>query len=302
MAPARAVVRLLVVTGGKDVEEDPQPPRWAVWVARVVAVLVVVPVRLAWEWIKAVGWAVRRLVLRPLAGVLRRVWTAGGALARFVWRRVFVPVGAGVRWVFGVLGVGLRAFGRGLMRYLIRPTGALLRVVADLVGRGFRALGSGVRRGFGKVGRALAALGRAIRDAFTWAGRRVALPLWRLLKQAFRTLVVTPARWTRRTVLTPAAQLTRRTWQAAVIAPARHVRISVIKPVQLAGHRVRSQLRAAFGSRRDWDAFDVDLRDKVESFLIRLAAQDERITAGSRWTTCVPSPHDHFPPVSRNRR
>ncbi|WP_447002681.1 hypothetical protein ACRAKI_23565 [Saccharothrix isguenensis] len=421
MAPTSMVVRLLAVTGSDNVEGDP-PPRWAVWVARVIAVLIVLPVRFAWEWVKAVGWTARRLLLRPLAGVLRRAWTSGGALTRFLWRRVVVPVGAGVRWVFGAIGAGSRAIGRLLVRYLIkptgvflrflrdglrrvfgalgrglvalgrgvvrhvlRPTGVFLRAVAELVGRGLRALVDGVRwvfralgrfavrpagrglrrlldpvrrrlraavtfvgdalewavraltvplawcrrvlvvapvrwlwlevvvratRAFGngllwvwrnavvptartignglrwvwrnvvvltakavgnglwwllrlftsaviwafrKVGRGLALLGRAIRAVCGWAGRRVALPLWRFAKQAFHALAVTPARWVGRTILAPAVRLTRRAWQAAVVAPARRVHSSVVTPVQLAGRRVRDQLRSAFGTRRNQD-------------------------------------------------
>ncbi|WP_158848649.1 hypothetical protein [Saccharothrix deserti] len=214
------------MTRGNNTEEEPLPPRWAVWVARAVAVVVVVPVRLVWEGLKAVGRAVHRFVLRPLSGVLRRIWTSVTALTRFLWRRVVVPIGTGLRRVFGVLGAGLRGGGGLLMRYLLRPTGALLRALASLVGRGLGALADGLRRGFRALTRfALRPAGRGLRRLFGPVGRglraaavavagflrRAVASTRRLLRVVllnpvvwcWRTLVVKPLRWLWRNVAVP---------------------------------------------------------------------------------------------------
>ncbi|WP_123741805.1 hypothetical protein [Saccharothrix texasensis] len=258
---------------GDEVEEEPQPPNWAVWVARAVAVVVVVPVRLAWEGIEAVG--------------------------RAVWRWVLQPLGVGLRWVARVLGAGLRWFGEVLARYAFRPLWAVLRSVADVAGRGLAAVGTGLRwlfrvlarfvlrpagRVFAPVGRWLRSAGVVVEDLLRRAARvlrvvvrvvvlkplawgwraLVVWPLrglwwvvrlfaralvwaWRLLGRVGRAVVVPPARWVRRVVLAPVGRAIGHGWRAVVVAPARWVRGTVVEPVRVAGRR----LRAALGGRRD---------------------------------------------------
>ncbi|MDU0293528.1 hypothetical protein, partial [Saccharothrix longispora] len=162
------------MTGEKD---EAEPPAWAVWVARAVAVLVVVPVRLAWE-------AVHRLVLRPVAASAARVWAFGGKVVRS-FRAALGPVGRGVVRVTGAVGRGLRAIGhlvagavgrfavrpvswagRWVLVAVLRPVGRRLRAGVGAVGRGLRAAGAVVGRGSraaaGSVGRGLRAAARVV--------------------------------------------------------------------------------------------------------------------------------------------
>ncbi|MFI9009883.1 hypothetical protein ACIGNX_21885 [Actinosynnema sp. NPDC053489] len=235
-----------------------EPPRWAVWVARAVAVVVVVPVRLAWESVKVVG----RAAGRPLAVVLRWVGSAlravGGAASRWVFR----PVGAVLRWFGGLLlryllrpaGMAVRWFGGVLARYVLRPLGAVLRW-AD---RGLRALGELLWRAFERplrwlwravVVRGAGALWRALRvfaDAVGWAFRLVgrgSAVVGAAVARVFRLLVVVPARWAHQVVVAPVGRVVARVWRAVVVAPARWVRATVVEPVRLAGRRVLGVFR-----------------------------------------------------------
>ncbi|MFE2752790.1 hypothetical protein ACFXGA_12410 [Actinosynnema sp. NPDC059335] len=138
-----------------------QPPRWAVWVARAVAVVVVVPVRVAWEGLKVAGRAVRRFLLRPLGVVLAWVWDGVRAVCRFLWHRMFTPVGHGLRWCGGVL-----------VRFVLRPLRVAVRWLAGWVGRGVAVVFDGVRRALRAVARfALRPAGRGLRRLLRPVGR-----------------------------------------------------------------------------------------------------------------------------------
>ncbi|GAA0256184.1 hypothetical protein GCM10010492_66350 [Saccharothrix mutabilis subsp. mutabilis] len=168
---------------------EPQPPRWVVWVARVVAVVVVVPVTFVWAWVKT-------LVLRPVAAALRWVWRSGAVVARFLWRSVLVPLGRGVEWV-----------ARLVHRRVLRPVGWVLFQVCRVVGIGLwwvaRQVGrflmwidapltAGVRWLFRWIGKIITFVARGLWDAVVW----VVVPLW-------RWLVVVPVRFVYRWLLTP---------------------------------------------------------------------------------------------------
>jgi len=169
------------MTGGNN---EPQPPRWAVWVARAIAVVIVVPAKLIWEALKAAG----RLVSRPLLAVLDRL----GALARFGWHRLLVPVGRGLGHVLDGLGAGLEAVGRFLARFLFRPLGAFLRALAGPLERGLEAVDRVLLWMFDRLarpaGRGLRRLARGVRQVF------VAVVI-RPLAWCWRTLVLVPLRW-----------------------------------------------------------------------------------------------------------
>ncbi|SDM55100.1 hypothetical protein [Allokutzneria albata] len=225
---------------GEPAEKN--PPQWAVWVARAISIVIVVPLTLVWEWFKAVG---RLLVVRPVA-----------AIARFLRR-----------WLFAPTGKALLALGRLLVRFLLRPfwdllvwisqhvlrpAGRGLRAVLVPIGRFLRAvlliplawclmtlvvaplrwLWQAVLAPVGRwVGKALSALARLFGAALEWAYLRVAQPLWRFL--------ATIARYVYRVVLTPIGR--------AIAAPARWVRDYVIAPTRLAVRRLRLQIGRAFG-------------------------------------------------------
>ncbi|MFB9907819.1 hypothetical protein [Allokutzneria oryzae] len=219
------------------VEKDPQAPRWAVWVARAISVVVVVPLTLVWEWLKAVG---RVVVIRPAR-----------AVGRFLSRWLFSPVGRFLAWfVFRPLGVFLRAswdlLARGL-RVVALPLGRLLRKVLLGMGTAVLFLATALLAPVVWVGKYLVVVplrwlwrfvlapgARLFGAACVWAYQRVALPLWQFLH---------------RVVLSPLWRGTRQVLRVVVVAPARWVRDTVITPVRLAGRRLRLHVSSAFGRR-----------------------------------------------------
>ncbi|WP_063831239.1 hypothetical protein [Streptomyces sp. NRRL F-2664] len=123
---------------------------------KIVAVLVVLPVRVIWELLVGAGRALHRNVLGPLyvhvlEPLLRALGRLVGTLLKLVllwpwvglWRYVITPVGQGVAWlgrglyqrvlapggrfltvhVLRPLGEALAWVGRGGMRYLLAPLG-----------------------------------------------------------------------------------------------------------------------------------------------------------------------------------
>jgi len=156
------------MTADPDLPEP--PPKWAVFIARAVAIVTVVPVRLAWEWLCAFGRLLRRLLWHPLARVVTATWrrlSAGaGTVFGFLWhnglRPVLVAVRQALTWLCGLAWRGVVGGGR-------------LLVVAPL-----RWLWQAV------IVPAAVAVGRSGR----WVGR---------------TLVVAPLRWLWQAVIVPAA-------------------------------------------------------------------------------------------------
>ncbi|MFI9815847.1 hypothetical protein [Saccharothrix variisporea] len=250
---------------------EPQPPRWVVWVARAVAVVVVVPVTFVRAWVEV-------LVLRPVAAALRWVWESGAAVARFLRRWVLVPLGRGAAWVARLLWRwGLVPLGRGVEwvarlvhRAVLRPLGwVLLQVgrglwwVARQVGRFLMWIDAPVTAAvewfFRWTGRIIAFVARGLWDAVV----RVVVPLW-------RWLVVAPVRFAYRRLLTPVGHALRWVfrwavkivgvvgrvlwdavvwavervalplWRWLVVRPARFVYRKVLTPV---GHAVRAGAR-----------------------------------------------------------
>ncbi|MEV7557922.1 hypothetical protein [Streptomyces sp. NPDC089795] len=113
---------------------------------KIVAVLVVLPVRVVWELLVAVGRAAHRHVLGPLYAhvlepLLRGLGRVLGILLKLVfvwpwvglWRYVLTPVGQALAWLCrGAYDHLLAPAGRILMTYLLRPLGTALA----WVGRG----------------------------------------------------------------------------------------------------------------------------------------------------------------------
>ncbi|MFI1499555.1 hypothetical protein [Streptomyces platensis] len=113
---------------------------------RIVVLVLVVPVRLVWDALAALGRAVHRTALRPLGRGLARLWhtlvvipvawtwrTLVVAPLGWFWRSVLTPVGRGVAWLVRGLGVGLLWLGKALF---VWPWVALWRYVLAPVGRG----------------------------------------------------------------------------------------------------------------------------------------------------------------------
>ncbi|WP_229401340.1 hypothetical protein [Micromonospora okii] len=210
---------------------EPQPPPLITVLARGVALVVVLPVRLLWEllvgtarWIgrwllSPIGRALRAWVLRPLAWLAYRLlwvplaWLAGHLLWRpLVWvfrtlvrpvarvlvdaldwliRHLLVPL---VELVKRAFGPALAALGRGLWRLLLLVAGAL-RYAWRLAGR---VLGFLYRQ-----------LVRPVGLAVRWVWRHTAVPVGRALRAAWRATVAPALRWLNGSILTPIRQATR---------------------------------------------------------------------------------------------
>ncbi|RZU37478.1 hypothetical protein EV284_2649 [Streptomyces sp. BK022] len=175
-----------------DKPPAPQPPEGCLVVAlrlpvRIVVLVLVVPVRLAWDALVAAGRFLHATVLRPLGRALR--WT-GRALfvLPFValWRWVLVPVGTALRWLGHVLIVAPLSW---VHVHVLIPVGHALR----------RAAGGVVTYLLAPVGRGLVWLARGARALLAAVG----LGLFTGAAWLARYLLVVPARWLYAHVLAP---------------------------------------------------------------------------------------------------
>ncbi|MGW7527643.1 hypothetical protein [Streptomyces sp. NPDC054783] len=146
---------------------------------RIVVLVLVVPVRMAWDALVVTGRFLRDTVLRPLGRAL--LWV-GKALFVWpfvvLWRHVLVPVG--------------RALGR---------LGTVLVVVPALWCH---------RYVLTPVGHALARLARGAGAGPAWVYARVLSPIGHAVARLARCLLVAPARWLYDRVLTPAGRAVAR--------------------------------------------------------------------------------------------
>ncbi|MCX4998282.1 hypothetical protein [Streptomyces longwoodensis] len=184
---------------------------------RIVALVLVVPVRMAWDALAAAGRFLHRTVGRPVGRAL--AWLARAVCVwPFValWRWVLVPAGRGLAWLARVLVVVPAGW---VHRYLLAPLG---RGLVWLYARVLTPVGQGawwLLRGIGAV---LAAVGAGLWTGAVWLGRYlVVVPV----RWAVRYLVVVPVRWlVRYLVVVPAVWLYSRVLTPAGRALARCVR------------------------------------------------------------------------------
>lgn len=245
----------------------PDPPRWLLWPARVVAVSVVLPVRLVWEVLVSAARSVSRaggalvaLLGRAGLALLRPVLALLAAVGRVVELVLLRPVaavmrllgralGAVGRWLGAVLRAGLRGLGRLLMAPLLLLWRWALRPVLTAVAIGLVAVVQGAWHFL------LRPLVRAIHAAARALGRGLAWP-WHLGGRALRVLggvLAAPFGWTYRHVLTPVGHAARAAWRACVAGPARAVRgaaAAARASVREAGAQVRQQVSVLLGRRR----------------------------------------------------
>jgi hypothetical protein len=214
-------------------------PGWIAWPIRVLAVIFVVPFRLAWDALAYVGRFIGKYVLKPFAEYVLFpvlyyvIWVPLRFLAVYVlWRPlawvavhvlfpVFQALWDGLVWFVKALGPFWRLLGRVLLemaravafvmtllyRYLLRPIGLALRFVWVWI--------------VTPVGRAVA-----------WAWKHSVVLLWRYLvvipiSWAWRYLVAIPVSWV---------------WRTVVVPPARWVRIAVLHPIAETTRRVLASL------------------------------------------------------------
>ncbi len=243
---------------------DPDVPGFIHWPVRVVAIIVVVPVRLLWELLAVAGAALLRHVVEPIARLLDRAvvrplawlwdhlvvipvawlwhWCVETPL-RWLWQHlVVVPL----TWLWARRG----AIGGWLSRYLVRPSAWLVRHVlivpiswvvryllvvpiSWLVHYLLVVPVSWVLRQLAPAGRAI---GRAVVWAWHTAGRALGLTGRGLYRYLLRPLGRSAAwLWNHTVVLAFRGVLAL--WRVGVVAPARWLGGAVFAP---AGRWVRT--------------------------------------------------------------
>lgn len=161
---------------------------------RIVVLVLVVPVRMAWDALVVAGRFLNDTVLRPVGRAL--LWL-GRALFVWpfvaLWRYVVVPVAQGLAWLGNVLFVVPLVW---LYRYVLTPVGHVCAWVARGIGAGLGWLYARVLTPIGHavmwvlrgLGAVLAAIGLGIFTAVAWLARY---------------LLVVPALWVYEWILTP---------------------------------------------------------------------------------------------------
>ncbi|WP_189042877.1 hypothetical protein [Micromonospora sonchi] len=235
-------------------------------VVRVIALVVVLPVRLAWELLTATGrglyrWVlaptirfVDRWLLRPLGWLLRHlVWIPllwAARAASWLWRAlVWLPLswlGDGVAWLWrNALWPPLRWCGRSLAR-LSRWCGlGLVWLVSILIlvplyyllwvplARLVRVLTPPARLILATLSRWLSALARRSAVVLGWAWRAAGRILWWCWALTLRPVWLA-GRWLWRVAVVPVGRAVRTTWRATVTPAARWLRRSVLEPARQA--------------------------------------------------------------------
>ncbi|MEU6080828.1 hypothetical protein [Streptomyces sp. NPDC047108] len=247
---------------------------------RIIALIVVVPVRLVWDALVVCGKALERTVLRPLARALGWLWrtlvvapfTALGRglawtgrtlvvtpLVR-LWRQVLAPAGRG-------LGVGLVWLGRALLvvpwvalhRYVLAPAGRAIGTALLWLGRHLVAIPASALYAhvLTPLGHALLWLGRALLAGAAAVVRGVGIALTAL----GRYVMVVPAVALYRYVLTPLGHGLLWLVRMAVVVPLAALWRWVLKPaghgIGIVGREIGEALRhawrvAAYISRAVW--------------------------------------------------
>ncbi|MEV6571226.1 hypothetical protein [Streptomyces sp. NPDC051577] len=240
---------------------------------KIVAVLVVLPVRVVWDLLVAFGRTLNRRLLGPVGRglawchrkVLRPVARALGLVLATLLKLVFVWPWVGLwRYVLAPVGRGQARLGRALTTHVLAPIGgALLRYLLRPAGQGISRLARAAYAhlltplGHG-LGRLLPLLGKAL---FVWPW----VALWRYVVTpvavgAYRYVLAPVGRGLYTYVLTPLGHLLRgawylagrvsralgrglvRLWRGLVVRPARWAHRRIATPV---GHLVREVWRTS---------------------------------------------------------
>ncbi|MEU0722602.1 hypothetical protein [Streptomyces sp. NPDC006140] len=184
---------------GPPVRREPEVPGGCLAVAiripvRIVVLVLVVPVRMAWDALVVAGRFLNDVLFRPLGRAL--LWLGRAVFVwPFVglWRYVVVPVGKALGWLGNVLVVVPLVW---LYRYVLTPVGHAIAWVARGVGAAFgwvyahllTPVGHAVMWGLKGLGAVLAAIGVGVYTVVAWL---------------VRYLVVVPAVWLYTWVLAP---------------------------------------------------------------------------------------------------
>ncbi|MFD0362001.1 hypothetical protein ACFQZZ_11165 [Nocardia sp. GCM10030253] len=216
------------------------------WIARAIAIVVLIPVRVLWESVKLVG--------RIALAVLHFIWTQLlDPVCRIAWHWVIRPAWAFAKdFLWGWLlqhvlwGMVLTPIGALLLDFLLRP---LRRAVEEFLWR--RVLRPAAVWLTKQVLLPIASavlwvLYTVSKYVIAWPlyqlWRWILLPLWRLLRAvliyAWRivtiivgVLIVIPCRAIHRTVLRPIFTALAIAWQATVTRPARWFYTNIVTPM-----------------------------------------------------------------------
>ncbi|RLK22691.1 hypothetical protein DER29_0530 [Micromonospora sp. M71_S20] len=219
------------------------PAPLLVAVARGIALVVVVPLRLVWELVVAVGRWLHRWLLAPVGRFLDR-WLLrplGWLLRILVWVPL-VWLGRGLGWLFRTLiWVPAVWLARGLA-WLARTVVwvpltwlayHLIWVPLRWLARLLAPLGRLLVAGLVAVGRWLAAAGRVLLDALAWAWWAAGRLLWWCYALTLRPFVL-GAGWLWRHAVRPVGRAVAAAWRATVSPTVRWVRRAVVDPVRQA--------------------------------------------------------------------
>ncbi|MEU4311530.1 hypothetical protein [Nocardia sp. NPDC024068] len=233
--------------------EDPQGPRRPAsageWVARVVAIVLLVPVRLLWEGVKLCGRAVVAVCVYILDTLLAPV-------GRFLWFWLIRPLWLFVKdvlWGWALQhvlwGMVLTPLGALLMDWLLRPLRhavevllwrRLLRPVLGLLWRWLlRPVLYAIVVSAGWLWRwcvewPLRQLWRWVLRPCWLAAAAVASYGWRGATAVVRILVVVPCVFVYRLAVRPVLRALGRCWQVLVVRPAALVHRRVLAPMNRA--------------------------------------------------------------------
>lgn len=228
--------------------------------------IVVVPVRLAWEVLSAAGRLLRAYVVRPIGWLLW--WAARYLLAYPLWwvLRTFVLLPA--RWIFDRVLVSLT---RAIMGYVLRPLWAGLVWLAAVVAIPLAYLARRLRRALlvlvegivwlvsaiavpvtwilRRIGRGLAVLWRVLVQMMLWpvlrAVGRLVVHTWRLAGVVLFHLLVRPVRFLWRVLVTPVLRAVAWAWRVTVVRAARWTRVHVWEPARASARSISRALGLA---------------------------------------------------------
>ncbi|MER7893429.1 hypothetical protein ABTX15_26785 [Micromonospora sp. NPDC094482] len=227
------------------------PPPLIAAVARGIALVVVVPVRLLWEFVAAAGGLLHRWLLAPVGRFLAR-WLLrplGWLLHHLLWLPL-TWLGRGLAWLIRVLiWVPLRALVRALgwlgrtllWRPLVWLAYHLLWLPAAWLARLLAPVGRLVAAGLAVLGRWLwrgvVAVAAVLFDALGWAWRVAGRLLWWCYLVTLRPVLLAGG-WLWRHAIAPVGRAVAVAWRATVTPAARWLRDAVVRPTRQASREV----------------------------------------------------------------
>jgi Flp pilus assembly pilin Flp len=232
----------MITPSDRRADPDVPAPAWITWPVRILAVLVVVPVRLLWETLGAVGSFLARSVFGPCGRFLRTVvWQPLTRLLRTVivrpiaWLCHYLVV-APATWLWSLR----HRIGRFLHRYVARPLAVLVRLIAvparavltyllivplvrlaRMLVRLIGTLSPVWRLIGGALDAAWRGVGAAVAAAWRGAGRAL-----RIVGRGLGVLGRAGHRW----LLRPAGAAIGLAWTHTAVPTGRWLRISVLQP------------------------------------------------------------------------